>query len=105
MRTEASGRLAQQRTRFKHCANKKIKSLPALPVGQMVDVYRPQPVTFAADHEISANYNTLMQRTTRPFKVLEVRDQILAVDENRLENSIATDRAAPSRLATPPGVG
>lgn len=58
----------------------------------MAYVNRPPLAISSEDRQTSAKYNRLMPRTTGPFKVLIIRDNVLTIDENSIANTIPLDR-------------
>lgn len=97
-RTKVSGTLAQQQASSRHDFDKKVWSLPAFTVGQMVSINRPPLTTPLADRQTSAKYKYLVLRTTGLFKRLEVRDHAPKIDENRLSSTNSVNRASPVGL-------
>lgn len=93
MRTTVSRALAQKRARNKRYLDKKVRSLPASKAGGIIYVNRRPLTMYAADGQLSSLFKKLMPRTTGPFKVLEVRYQVLTFDENGIANIIPIDTA------------
>lgn len=62
----------------------------------MIYVDRIPLTASAADPQASAKYNKILQRTTGPINILEVRDHILTVDKIEIENTISIDIGAPA---------
>lgn len=62
----------------------------------MVYVNRSPFTKCFANQQTSATYIKLMLRTTCHFKVLEVRDHVLAIDKSVIANTIPIDRATPT---------
>lgn len=69
-----TGTFEQEQARYNRYFDKKVSSLPALEICQIFYLNRPPLNKLSADHKTIARYNKLMPRTTRPFKVLVVRN-------------------------------
>lgn len=95
MCTSISGTFAQRKSRHKRYFDKNVGSLPGFKAGQMMYLNQPPLTILSADCQNSARYSKLMTRTTGPFKVLEIRDPVLTIDENCIANSVSIDRAKP----------
>lgn len=59
----------------------------------MFYVSQPPLITLAADLQTSAKYSKDIPGMIQLFEVLKVGDDVLAFDENEVENTIIIDRA------------
>lgn len=95
VQTIVSETLAQRQARYERYFDKKVRSLAAFTAGQMDYDNRPPLTILTVDREASAKCKKLLPSQGGPFKILEVQGRVWTIDEDRIENTISIDRAAP----------
>lgn len=95
MTIKVSEYIGTQKTKYKNYFDKKVRSIPTFRRGQLVYSDGPPMTTFATDARTSDWYEKVLTRTYRPFTILTVHPQTLAIDENDIANTISFDQATP----------
>lgn len=92
MQTPVRKILVRQQAHYKSQLGKKSSSLPGFKVSKRLSVDRPPLTTLVPDRQNPGKLIKKLPHTTKSFKMLEVRDRAMSIEQTETPNSVLLER-------------